>query len=253
MFRIADKGTSVITAALHCGHELRPEVARLMALDEQQRLREEDPFTDTMADMGTSYLLANRSRFEVDLNRSRDQAVYLDSDQAWGLDVWRTPLPFELAEESRRIHDAFYDAARELLDAAAARHGAFVVFDIHSYNHRRDGVGCSPAEPATNPEVNLGTESIDRARFGGVVDRFVSLMADAGYDIRENVKFRGGNFARWVNATYPGVGCALAIEFKKTFMDEWTGQADPDAMKRARETLAAAADAVAPLINGDRR
>ncbi|MDP2232025.1 MAG: N-formylglutamate amidohydrolase [Actinomycetota bacterium] len=253
MFLIADKGTAVICAALHCGHELRPEVSSLMALDETQRLREEDPFTDTMADIGTSRMIAVRSRFEVDLNRPRDQAVYLDPAQAWGLDVWKAAPPFELAEESRRIYDSFYASARELLDAAVARHGAFVVFDIHSYNHRRDGAGSPSADAATDPEINLGTESVDRERFGGVVDGFISSLTHAGYDIRQNVKFRGGNFARWINATYPGVGCALAIEFKKTFMDEWTGHSDPDAIERARDALAAAAVAVAPLIAGGAR
>jgi len=253
MLLIADKGTAVIATALHCGHELRPEVASLMALDEAQRLREEDPFTDSMANIGTSCMIAVQSRFEVDLNRPRDQAVYLEPAQAWGLDVWQAPPPFELAEESRRIYDSCYDSARELLDLAVARHGAFVVFDIHSYNHRRDGAGSSLADPATDPEINLGTESVDRERFGGVVDGFISSLTHAGYDIRPNVKFRGGNFVRWINATYPGVGCGLAIEFKKTFMDEWTGQPDLDAIERARRALASAAGAVVPLMGGDGR
>ena len=43
-------------------------------------------------------------------------------------------------------------------------------------------------------------------------------------DVRENVRFFGGNFPRWVNGAFPGKGCALAIEFKKFFMDEWTGE-----------------------------
>lgn len=33
----------LVACAVHAGHELRPEVAALMALDEVTRLREEDP------------------------------------------------------------------------------------------------------------------------------------------------------------------------------------------------------------------
>jgi len=38
------------------------------------------------------------------------------------------------------------------------------------------------------------------------------------------VRFRGGNLARWVHERYPHTGCALAIEVKKIFMDEWSGK-----------------------------
>jgi hypothetical protein len=79
----------------------------------------------------------------------------------------------------------------------------------------------------------VGTGSLDRDRWGALVDRF---MGDLGaqqvkghpLDVRENVRFKGGHLARWVHARYPGVGCALAIEMKKFYMDEWTGRADPD-------------------------
>jgi hypothetical protein len=32
--------------------------------------------------------------------------------------------------------------------------------------------------------------------------------------------------AAWVHRTFPTTGCALAIEIKKTFMDEWSGRVD---------------------------
>ena len=44
--------------------------------------------------------------------------------------------------------------------------------------------------------------------------------------MRENVKFRGGNFPRHVNGKYGEHGLAIAVEYKKFFMDEWTGQRD---------------------------
>ena len=36
----------LLAVALHAGHEMRAEAERRIALDEQQRLREEDPFTE---------------------------------------------------------------------------------------------------------------------------------------------------------------------------------------------------------------
>ena len=55
-------------------------------------------------------------------------------------------------------------------------------------------------------------------------------------DVRENIAFQGkGEQTRFVHERYPGRGCAIALEFKKFFMDEWSGEPDPaelDAMRR---------------------
>ena len=64
-----------------------------------------------------------------------------------------------------------------------------------------------------------------------LVERFIDdLRAErvAGHhlDVRENVRFRGGHLSRWCRRRYPDTGCVLAIEFKKVFMDEWTGEPD---------------------------
>jgi hypothetical protein len=44
--------------------------------------------------------------------------------------------------------------------------------------------------------------------------------------VRENVRFRGGHLSRWVHTAFPGQACCLAVEVKKFFMDEHTGEID---------------------------
>ena len=66
----------LVAAAVHNGHDLRPEVADIMVLAEADRLREEDPHTGRWATVAPTRLVGRRSRFEVDLNRPRDKAVY---------------------------------------------------------------------------------------------------------------------------------------------------------------------------------
>ena len=51
--------------------------------------------------------------------------------------------------------------------------------------------------------------------------------------------FEGRNLAWWVHDRYPRVGCVLALEFKKTFMDEWTGELDEARLRAAQDALAA--------------
>lgn len=242
-FSFAGVPSAVIATAIHAGHHMRPDVAARCALDDATRLREEDPFTDRLLEVATLQVVAHRSRFEVDLNRPREQAVYRVPDDAWGLDVWREPLDDEQVEHSLQVYDAFYAELARRLDELAAR-GPFVVLDVHSYNHRRDGPDAPPAPAASNPEVNVGTGSLDRPRWGRVVDRFVEELGRRTalgrlLDVRENVRFRGGELTRWVHQRYGERGCALAIEFKKTFMDEWTGAVDDRHLEELRQGLAA--------------
>ena len=65
-------------------------------------------------------------------------------------------------------------------------------------------------------------------------------------DVRENVVFEGGYLSQWVHERYPEQGCALAVELKKVFMDEWTGVPDD----RHLDELTAAFEASVPLLLG---
>lgn len=241
-FSFQDVTRPLVTTAIHAGHGLRPAIAGRIALDDDARRREEDPFTDRIAAAGGPPIVAHRSRFEVDLNRPREGAVYTDPSTAWGLDVWREPLPDAEIERSMALHDAFYEGLASRLDELA-RQRPFVVLDVHSYNHRRAGPDGPPAPAAGHPEVNVGTGSLDRDRWGHVVDHFVEdlrrhQVRDHRLDVRENVRFEGGYLSRWVHERYDGDGCALALEYKKLFMDEWTGALDDDHLRQLTEALA---------------
>jgi hypothetical protein len=221
----------ILAAAVHHGHELRDEVARLVAIDDATQLREEDPFTGEWTVMAPNRMVVHRSRFEVDLNRPRETAVYRGPDDAWGLHVWRRGLPESMVDESLVHYDAFYSELGEILSGLERTHGRFVVFDLHSYNHRRSGPDGPPADPRGNPQVNVGTGSLDRTLWGPIVDRLISDLRGYDFpggslDVRENVKFLGRAMPWFVHGRFPRAGCALAVEFKKFFMDEWTGKRD---------------------------
>ncbi|MCB0192204.1 MAG: N-formylglutamate amidohydrolase [Anaerolineae bacterium] len=233
----------LVATAIHDGHAVRPEVATLMKLSEPERLREEDPFTRRWATVADTRLIGLHSRFEVDLNRPRDKAVYIVPEDAWGLHVWHEKPPESIVERSLQQYDAFYAAAQQLFTALEQKFGRFVVFDLHSYNHRREGPDGPLANPEENPEVNIGTGSVNHDRWGHIVDRFMADLRAFDYlgghlDVRENVKFQGGNFARWTHANFPQSACVLAIEFKKFFMDEWTGEPDPTHLEAIEQALA---------------
>lgn len=237
----------LVAAAIHAGPELRPEVARLMRLSNLDRLCEEDPYTDAWTSIAATRIIGRRSRFEVDLNRPRDKAVYVVPADAWGLKVWESQPPSELVQRSLEQYDAFYAELKRVLTRLVERCKVVVIYDLHSYNHRRAGPDAPPAPAETHPEVNVGTGTMDRGRWAPIVDRFIGDLRAFDFwgrhlDVRENVRFFGGNFPRWIHQEFPDSACVLAVEFKKIFMDEWTGRKDElqtDAIRRALESTVA--------------
>ena len=132
---IARRGTGpgpLLATAIHAGAEMRPSLLPYCALTSSERLREEDPFTDRLAAFADNQLIGLRSRFEVDLNRSRDKAVYRVPADAWGLQLWRHPLPAVEVEASLEAYDHFYAMLGETVAAMLSRHPRIVVYDIHS-------------------------------------------------------------------------------------------------------------------------
>jgi len=242
----------VVATAIHDGHAIRPSLRPLLDLPDDVRRREEDPLTGLLTSVGDARIRVDTSRFEVDLNRPREQALYATPDDCWGLRVWREPLPALERERSLALWDRYYAMIGRLLDERLARWGCVLLIDLHSYNHRRDGPHAAPAARVDNPDIELGFTTFDPARWGAVAERFAEVLrrprADGTRpDVRANVRFpTGGHFPEWVYANWGERVCTISPEYKKTFMDEWTGQADIAALQAMRASLQAAVDAVRP-------
>lgn len=213
-----DDYTPAICTAIHDGHNFRSSLESYCALTEEERLYEEDPFTAELIDAMPITLIGRDSRYEYDLNRPVATCIY---KKAWGKNVWNKPLSSAQRKLSVSKHKAFYAVLDALVAKLEKRFGACVVFDVHSYNHkRRDG------DP---PTFNLGTEQIDLDRWGPVVDRFkrglgrialTNTPVRAAYD---EVFYGRGYLIAHVNSRFENT-LVLPCEVKKVFMDELTGE-----------------------------
>ncbi|HWV21029.1 MAG TPA: N-formylglutamate amidohydrolase [Devosia sp.] len=235
----------LIGTAIHDGHLVWPHLLANMALDETGRLREEDPFTAQFIADIPNRITVFRSRFELDLNRAPEEAIYLRPDQSWGLDVWHTlPGEDDIAALMRQ-HASYYSSLLHVLTDLETEHGGFVLLDMHSYNHRRAGPAALATPQEDAPDINIGTASMDRARWAHVLDPFIDALRQHSVggrplDVRENVAFQGrGEQTRFVHDHFPQTGCAIAVEFKKIFMNEWTGQPIEPVIAELRAALRA--------------
>lgn len=240
-FNVVHGNSPVLGAAIHDGHNIRKDLYPFLNLKEHERMREEDPYTGYLTEIFDTRIIVNTSRFEVDLNRPREKAVYRNPEDAWGLNVWNSELPEEVIERSLAMYDQFYSRVDSLLKICLERFGYFIVLDLHSYNHRRtDSRQEAPSQ--SNPEINIGTASIHPS-WQPVARNLIAGLSNCSInghepDVRENVKFKGGEFCRWINTRFTTSGCALAIEFKKTFMDEWTGRVNIHHLQDIQNALA---------------
>ena len=114
-FYFSEKISPVLVASIHDGHYMREELRNITALSEDERMREEDPYTGYMAEVSDNRTTSKVSRFETDLNRLRDKAIYKKPEDAWGLNLWKEQPTAAMLEDSLKYYDAFYVSLRKHL------------------------------------------------------------------------------------------------------------------------------------------
>ncbi len=227
---IGDDSLPLLATAIHNGHQMSPEMLAICGIDAEVRLREEDPFTGEMAALFPNNFVVESSRFLIDLNRAPENAVYLKPEDCWGLPVRTAPVPQPLLDSLRGDHASWYRLLRYQIELLLQLHPRLVVLDLHSYNHRRGGPNAEPDPQTSNPDIIIGRSNLGEAHYpqADALCRLLDGQIHQGraLDCRQDVKFTGGYLSRWLNSTFPDRLVCLAIEFKKTFMDEWSGELD---------------------------
>ncbi len=72
-------------------------------------------------------------------------------------------------------------------------------------------------------------------------------------DVRENIAFQGrGEQTRFIHEHFPETGCAIAVEFKKFFMEEWTGEPQPEVLAALRRLLASTLPVLVETLKAER-
>ncbi|MAN58595.1 MAG: hypothetical protein CMC08_02015 [Flavobacteriaceae bacterium] len=204
-----------VCAAIHDGHQFRRELWDNCLHSEYDRWYEEDPCTKEFVKSHPIVLAGCDSRFEYDLNRDPGQAVF---EEAWGKQLWKTPLSTSAKRKSLQKHAAFYEITHTLVAELEEIFGAAVIYDMHSYNWRR--------WDREVPVINLGTKNIDNDRFGSMVENWRSELAQLKLpkvtEITSNINdtfYGNGYFLKYNTENFKNT-LVLATEVKKIYCDE---------------------------------
>jgi N-formylglutamate amidohydrolase len=201
--------------AVHDGHQFRKELWDNCIHTEYERWYEEDPETKNMVISHPILIAGCDSRFEYDLNRIPEEAVF---ETAWGKQLWKQPLQESEKAISRAKHTNFYKVVHALISKLEEKFGVCVVYDMHSYNWQR--------WDREVPTWNLGTSNIDTTRFGEEVERWRAMLESIKLpnNIKQTAKvnntfYGNGYFLKFITNTFKNT-LVLATEVAKVYCDE---------------------------------
>ncbi|NNE54994.1 MAG: DUF1704 domain-containing protein, partial [Flavobacteriales bacterium] len=219
-----------VCTAIHDGSNFRDELKIKTVLSDYERWYEEDPFTGDFISSMPIVLVGHDSRFEYDLNRAPEEAVY---DTAWGKKVWKRPLTKRERERSQKKHRNYYRVTHALIKKLEELYDGCVVYDMHSYNYKRWD------RPV--PVFNIGTENISDEFEEYVAHWLGELSAielpgietkaaidDVFYGRGYNLKYITDNFSKTL---------VLATEVSKIYCDELTGEPYPQVINALKDQM----------------
>lgn len=204
-----------VCGAVHDGHQFRKELWGNCIHTEYERWYEEDPATKAMVQSHPIVIAGLDSRFEYDLNRTPETAIYTD---AWGKQLWHQPLSEEMTAKSLVKHANFYKVVHALISKIEEKFSTCIVYDMHSYNWQR--------WDREVPTWNLGTANVDNNRFGNVIESWRSILEKMPLPnglkstSKINDTFHGnGYFLKFITQNFKNT-LVLATEIAKVYCDE---------------------------------
>ena len=220
-----------ICTAIHDGNQFRKELWNKCLHTAYERWFEEDPETYTMIANHPITIKGNDSRFEYDLNRAPEKAIYED---AWGKQLWNTSLTEAEKNISLSKHANFYKVIYALVAQTEKRFGRAVVYDMHSYNWKR--------WDREVPTFNIGAAK--------VADKFQGAVQNWSNDLATIVLPNGIKNTSKINDVFQGNGyllkfvaahfehtLVLATEVKKIYCNEHRAIIFPEVVDAIRQAL----------------
>jgi len=249
VFSFHDGDTPLLVSVPHDGWQLPPDIVQTMS-----EIGRGIPDTDWHVaqlyefarDRGASMIVANFSRYVVDLNRPADDTTMYEGELATGLcpirtfagdDIYRDQPLIDAAARVATYWRPYHDRIAEALSELRQRHGVALLWDAHSITSRVPQL--FDGELAV---LNLGTWG-GRSCDASVADAVMSVAKQSDYDAVLDGRFKGGHITRYYGD--PGANVhAIQLELaQRAYMHERTLAYDRDKAAELRVTLELMLDA----------
>ena len=197
---------------------------------------------DFARDLGAHLLVANYSRYVIDLNRpTSDESLY-PGQLATGLcplqtfagdDIYRTGklTAREIADRVAAYWQPYHQRIRDTLDAIHATHGYAVIWDAHSIVSRVPRLFNGEL-----PELNVGTYG-GRSCTKPLESALFEVASGSTYSAVLNGRFQGGFITRHYSDIAKRIHAVQLEIAQRAYMDEVSQDYDTEKASRLRVTL----------------
>lgn len=193
-------------------------------------------------EMGASVIVANYSRYVVDLNRSADDEVLYADQPVSGLcplqtfdgaDIYLDPIDIDHASRVADYWRPYHDQIVQTLAQLRERFGYALLWDAHSISSH-----VPQLFDGELPVLNIGTWD-GRSCATSISDAIAAVADQSDYDFVCNARFKGGYITRHYGDPENAVHAVQLELAQRAYMHEGTLQFDRDRATKLRVTLKA--------------
>ena len=191
---------------------------------------------------GASMLVANYSRYVVDLNRPADDAALYSDQPASGLcpistfagaAIYLDPIDIDHAARVESYWRPYHEQLARTLALLRERHGYALLWDAHSIASHVPQLFAGEL-----PALNIGTWD-GRSCAPSLAAAIASAARQSAYEVVLDGRFKGGYITRHYGDPDNNIHAVQLELAQRTYMHETTLEFDRDKAAKLRATLAA--------------
>lgn len=233
----------LLVSVPHDGRQLPDDIATQMT-DAGKSLPDTDWHVARLyrfaKERGASMIIANYSRYVVDLNRPADDAAMYEGQLATGLcptqtfsgkDIYAGKVTIDIDDRVRRYWRPYHDKIKETLEELREAHGYALLWDAHSIASR-----VPTLFEGELPVLNFGTWD-GRSCGNAMSDALLRVAAEGPYDAVLNARFKGGHITRHYGKPEANVHAVQLELAQRAYMDEATANYDEAKASQLGDTL----------------
>lgn len=252
VFTFSAGTTPLLISVPHDGREIPADIAARMTpagLDIPDTDWHVAELYNFAADIGASTLVANYSRYVVDLNRPASDETLYASQVATGLcpvqtfdgdDIYIDASGVSEGEKAARVAtywQPYHDRLAAALDMLRREHGYALLWDAHSI------AGVVPRLfDGRLPDLNVGTYD-NRSCDAKIAANILAVAKESSFPAVLNGRFKGGHITRHYGDPPDSVQAVQLEIAQRSYMDEATRQFDGARAATLRATIIAMLEA----------
>ncbi len=241
----------------HDGRQLPRDIEEVMS-DIGRTLRDTDWHVSGLYEFakntGASMIVANYSRYVVDLNRPADDSALYEGQLATGLcplqtfdgqHVYCGDVTIDIEDRVRKYWRPYHEKIQATLSELREQFGYALLWDAHSIASRVPAL--FDGELAV---LNIGTWD-GRSCAQAMADAVLQVAVSSPYDVVLNARFKGGYITRHYGQPANNIH-AIQLEIaQRAYMDEATTCYDSRKASQLRDSLDAMLDAFTKTAAGN--